>query len=836
MLSLHSKKPQSQHRFVLARQLACGAILLLLTNLALAAPGMIAGSRINKGNYLAEITVQLNCGMRYLRHEPRKHGDQLRIHLESTGVCNGVSPLLAGTREQHRPALADEAKLVNLEYDGESTADPILRFNFSDDVRFSMRPAPDDKTLIVRIYLDITPQVSLPPESSNGSRMVKKDADEKRQYVINLASFNRPPVTSDLPTMVLDPGLSFFSSEVLLDQVRWHRLRLGYFDSTESARQTLAMLQTEYPTAWIDRANADTARNTGSTLTAAAAMTTATATATILRQADSTSGDTEDDKLSALMDDARRAMTGGEIDRAVQIYTKVLQQAQNEHQQQAQEFLGLARERNGQLAHAKAEYQRYLDLYPESDGATRVSQRLAALLSGGSGADPSVVVVATDAQSRPQPRSSAWNVRSFFSQFYRHHSNQINDNDPVISQSSLYSDVNLDVRRRGQRFDFSSRVSAGYRNDFLDIPSGSGNDLRLSYAYLDLADSRLGLRGRVGRQSRNSGGVLGRFDGANLNYQLNDRLRFDAVAGKPVYSTASSGDNGRRFYGISANSRPVGDNLDLGVFFLQQELFGVTDRQAVGGELRYFAENKSLWGLIDYDTSFKEIGSMFLQGSWRLPSFFTVTGMVDRRRSPFLSTGNALIGQPVFSFSDLALSMTEDELRQLALDRAPSATTLTAGVSKALTPKLQLNLNMSQTAIDATPESGGVAATAQTSYRYFSSDLVVSGLVTQGDVSIIGLRYADSGTTEVWSMNLDTRFPLGQSLRINPRLRVNYRQIKSDSTDEWIYSPGIRLQYRVGRKLRLEFEAGKQYAFRKLQVADLNRESYFINLGYQFFY
>jgi hypothetical protein len=36
--------------------------------------------------------------------------------------------------------------------------------------------------------------------------------------------------------------------------------------------------------------------------------------------------------------------------------------------------------------------------------------------------------------------------------------------------------------------------------------------------------------------------------------------------------------------------------------------------------------------------------------------------------------------------------------------------------------------------------------------------------------------------------------------------------------------------------LRLEFEAGKQFSQRDMELTDLDRESYFVNLGYQFFY
>ena len=65
------------------------------------------------------------------------------------------------------------------------------------------------------------------------------------------------------------------------------------------------------------------------------------------------------------------------------------------------------------------------------------------------------------------------------------------------------------------------------------------------------------LRGRLGRQSRNTGGVLGRFDGLNLSYQATDLIRVDTVMGKPVNSTTDGIDSSRSFYGISTNFGPI---------------------------------------------------------------------------------------------------------------------------------------------------------------------------------------------------------------------------------------------------------------------------------------
>ena len=435
-----------------------------------------------------------------------------------------------------------------------------------------------------------------------------------------------------------------------------------------------------------------------------------------------------------------------------------------------------------------------------------------------------------------QTKGSDWRINTFWSQYYRRDANQFNEEEEVVSQSAIYSDINVDARRRGSRFDFSSRISAGYRSELLSDEEGSGNQLRVSYAYADLADPETGLRGRIGRQSRNTGGVLGRFDGLNVDYRLTERVLLNAVAGQPVNSTITGLESERTFYGVSAYYGPIIENLEVGVFAIQQEIGGLTDRQAIGTEFRYFGANQSLWGLIDYDTSYNEISSAYLQGSWRFASRLTLTASLDQRHSPYLSMGSAMIGQPVDSFKELQILLTEDEIRQLSIDRTPLATSVTAGFSYSLSPRLQLSGDMNQTKVEATPESGGVAAMPESTYDYLSTTLIASSLFTEGDVTMFGLRYSESNSAQVTSFNIDSRFPVGKRWRINPRLRVDLRRIMSDSSDELIYTPGLRIQYLRSRKLRVELEAGKQFAQRELINTDIDRESYFINLGYQVFF
>jgi hypothetical protein len=136
------------------------------------------------------------------------------------------------------------------------------------------------------------------------------------------------------------------------------------------------------------------------------------------------------------MEEARKLIVAGDTSRAIQIYTKILQIPGHARHQEAQEYLALAR--------------RYLALYPDSDGTARVTQRLAALLAGDRQRSRAVGAAGPASNTRAS-RQSDWRLQTYFSQYYRRDANQLNDEDQVTSQSALYSDVNLDARRRGTR-------------------------------------------------------------------------------------------------------------------------------------------------------------------------------------------------------------------------------------------------------------------------------------------------------------------------------------------------------------------------------------------------
>ncbi len=817
----------------LLRKVVCFIVLsplVLLTSPASASPGFIGSSRVSIDqsgtDSLASIEIRFNCKAQYLRHDPQGSSDRVRIFLEPTSICNGVSPLVAETRSRLRPFNADGAHLVELEYDGNNAAGPVLTLSFSEPVAFDVEMSGISFDVVVNVRetaLEAMPAVAVATVPAVPHRQVARPKPSTPDYIINLKSLRRIPTIADAPNLQLASNQRLFYSRADVDGTTWYRLQLGNFDSPASAKNVLGGLSKNFPGAWIDEL--DPNQNVTDLSVAVRELSTPQSMPAEVSVATS--------KIDTLMEDARRSMIAGDTSRAIQIYTKVLQLPESPRHPEAQEYLALAREKKGQMAHAKAEYQRYLSLYPDSEGAARVNQRLAALLASNGTAGAG----AAGAQAgRQVAKRSDWRLQTYFSQYYRRDVNQPDDRDEIVSQSALYSDVNFDARRRGERFDFSSRLSAGYRNDFLDTGSSSGNSTRISYAYADLADAVTGLRGRIGRQSRNTGGVLGRFDGINLGYQLNEKILINTVIGKPAYSATDGVDSSRSFYGASVNYGPILENLDLGLFYIQQDIENVTDRQAVGGEFRYFGAKQSLWGMVDYDLHFGELASAFLQASWRFDSRLSIHALLNQRGSPFLSTGNAIIGQPVSTFAELANIFSADELSQLGKDRSAASTNYSVGMSYPITPKLQISSDIGQSTIDATPASGGVLATPGSTYSYFSGSLLASSLLKEGDVSILGLRYSDSDTAQVVSVTIDSRYPFGRTWRVNARLRVDRRQITSNGSEQWMYTPALRIQYRRSQKFRLELEAGKLFSRQDSISTSQDRESYFINLGYQAFF
>jgi tetratricopeptide (TPR) repeat protein len=528
-----------------------------------------------------------------------------------------------------------------------------------------------------------------------------------------------------------------------------------------------------------------------------------------------------------MLKQARDAFRRKDYATAIPLLTRLMEQPEFPERAAALELLGLARERSGQLAHAEAEYEEYLRRYPAGEAAERTRKRLRALAFATSPASARARAAAA--------AESPWRIYGGVSQIYRRDQtgfdNGVSSSDR-ITQDAVLNDVAFSARRRGERFDFASRVSAGYAFDMLD--DGPGDQSRVTLMFAELHDRELEWTVRGGRQSGSAGGLIGTYDGLYAGYQLLPRLRLNAQFGYPVESTRSGPTTDRSFYALSADIGTFAGAWDLSVYAVSQEYFGMTDRQAIGSELRYFRPGLSFVGLLDYDINYQDLNDVLLLGTIALPARWTMSVNLDHRKSPSLAARNALIGQPLTSFDQLFGLFSRAEIEQLAQDRTAESDVYTLSLSRPVGERWQWSMDLTSMSLSATPASGGVAETPASGTEFaVSTQALGYGLLGRGDVSSLGLQYQSGDTTDAISLGLNTQFPIGQVWRLGPRLRVDQREFHVDGSNQLLYAPSLRTELRW-QHLSVEFEGGAEFGQRSLGSASEDTTRYYLSLGYRY--
>lgn len=557
----------------------------------------------------------------------------------------------------------------------------------------------------------------------------------------------------------------------------------------------------------------------------------------------------EKKKIAKTMADARSAITKKELGRAIQLLTKILNFPENSYSREAQELLAVTRERKGQLAHARADYEEYLANYPTGEGAERVRQRLAGISTAlGKPKTKLRQAKRTGGSSRSgtSKDGNTWSISGSFSQFYFLDQSyrtitdpslppDLNDNpdDRETYQNELLSSFDLIAKWGNTNHLSKLRFSGTQETSFSE---DDDDEFSVASLYYELALKDVKLVTRVGRQTRNTGGVLGRFDGGLLSWQGTEKLRINGVVGSPAFSRKDAPfENDKYFYGISVDYGPIQNKLDTTVFFIDQRADELVDRQAAGIELRYFDDNKTAFATVDYDLHFNELNTAIFSGSWTFPDKSTFTLGADYRKSPSLFTSNALQGQPVDTLRALLGINNEDEIRQFALDRTATAKSATIGFSRPLNKMLQVNLNATWSNISATEASAGVEASPSTGNEFFySGQLIGTNVVKDGDIFVAGVRYADRSNSDYYILDLNTRYPITRDFRVNPRLRFSYRENKFNDSTEFAVQPSLKLNYRWTRDLSLELEVGGQWANREQDGITDEELEYFVILGYRY--
>src|SRR5882672_10977563 len=303
-----------------------------------------------------DITVLFTCSLRYVTHMPASQGQELRIALQPMPDC-GVTPGAPIVGEL--PPLSGGARIVAAaRVDSDVPGQVTLVLSWRKPEQFVLAQGADPRGMRIRL---------LNRARGHGKVTINEPPDTVSNYAINLESQPAPFAPEDVTLAGARLKAHAYVSEAVVDGDKWYRLRIGPIAKRADAERILALAQPDYPRAWLAVGD-DSATSDGS----------ATADQGSLPAVEPIGADAAADPgtLQKMLADARTAIAARDYPTAITLLTKLQRQPEFPDRARAQELLGLARERSGQLAHAKAEYEEYLRRYPQGEAAERVAFRL----------------------------------------------------------------------------------------------------------------------------------------------------------------------------------------------------------------------------------------------------------------------------------------------------------------------------------------------------------------------------------------------------------------------------------------------------------------------------
>jgi len=777
---------------------------------------------VNDHEDQVDLTIVFNCSMRFITNLPASEGREVHIQLAPLNDCR-VSPLSQIAPET--PPVSGGSNLITAaRVESMAPGQITLTLDFKRSERFVVAQGADPHGLRLRL---------IDRARGRGKILVGDSTEAVSNFAINLDSQPKPFAQADVDLAHERLKAPAFVSEATVDGEKWYRLRVGPIERRSEADRLLNLALSDYPRAWLAIGDDAVTSDLNATM--------AQVTPQPIERIGSDPA-LPPETLKSMMAEARAAMSARDYPKAIGLLTKLQRQPEFPDRSKAQELLGLARERSGQLAHAKAEYEEYLRRYPQGEAAERVAFRLK-------------ILRAAEAKARTgrdaAGSAGGWEVSGGVAQMFRYDGSRISNGapppntanlpaaTPTTTDNAIFNDVDLLARRRGETYDWIGRLSTGYDKEF--VQGGLGDATRVSLASIEVLDRPLGLLARAGRQANNSDGILGTFDGLFLSWQFKPSWALNAAGGYPVEQLVLAPQTQERFETLALAYTPPNTHWDSSVFVSTQQFNGLRDRQAVGMEGRYLASKLSLVAVVDYDTAFRSLNTASVIGTLQLPARWSVSFDAERRNSPVLTARNALIGQPFTDLTQLEQVFTPAQINQLAIDRTPITDNYSFTATKPLGQRFQWTTIVSATQTGASPASGGVQAIPATGLLLsYQTQLYGSNLWSTGDFNVITLTHGDTEIGRIDSVSLNSRFPIGGAWRLGPRVTVERLNQLSDGSSQTTYVPSMLLDYQRNNKLlQIDFggQLGQREAFLLLQngtfVQTQNTTRYYVSVSYR---
>ena len=378
------------------------------------------------------------------------------------------------------------------------------------------------------------------------------------------------------------------------------------------------------------------------------------------------------------VDDLRARLRGGATDEVISQLEAELTNVEFE-QRDLLELLAMAYQQKGHLAKARDAYQRYLRRFPDVPEAARVQQRLTAMLTATLPGRPD----SRNASATTEQEPAAWQARTSWSVFsFVNRSQQsvdIPNRDAASSSDQRLQLVsNLDSRTSGSAagVPLTMRAQLGFtsaiRDGFVET------DPRIRRLWAQVGDQR---NIRIGRQRTRDLGLFGTLDGISGGWQGGERWRVQGAAGMPLAFGELQPDTQHHAFSVGA-ALDAFDGLSLSAYFTNDAVSGLTNRRALGGEVRFRSTRWELFSNTDYDILHQVLNLATARVNWRPSPVLQTYVTFDYRLSPFAATRNALIGQPTDELEELRRrGVSESILQRLAARHSVKVWTGTAGAT-----------------------------------------------------------------------------------------------------------------------------------------------------------
>jgi hypothetical protein len=663
---------------------------------------------------------------------------------------------------------------------------------------------------------------------------VPKVKESGKHYAVLLQSSVDPgdQLKASIPSILQEAEV--FTSSRVADGKTSYEISLGYFGTQAEAENAQRLLLKRFPAAAVVPLVKPAVLPPSTSVAQPSDAGTAPAVIASAPEVEASAT-----RLVAVAD---AASDRGDYQDAITALDTLLNLPPNTRTRKAQEQIGLTRLKSGDNQRARGEFETFLKLYPTGADSEQIRQYLVNL--------PTETAVAK-VRGSAEPVSV---TNGSVSVFYYGGQSQTRTQDfidsplgglPVLQsennlsgtdQKQVQTNMDLNWRYRDAEKDMRFVVRDTYSADLMpNRPSKN----RLSALYFDQRSLTNGTAFKVGRQSPVGGGVLYRFDGVQGSYTFAPKWKVSAVYGVPTDVLL---DSKRHFYGAWVDADALAPNMSGSVYLNQQMIDDQIDRSAVGAELRYFNDGIALSGQMDYDQVLQGLNIATVQGSWQFADTTVINFLVDRRAAPVRSLGNILFFQdpmlptPARNIQELLATTPIDMLRGQVNGITSFQTQAMLGFTMPVATNWQAGANANYTNVDEIKPIAVILPNGQPSTGDLWSlglQLIGSNLYSARDTHVFNASFLSGPTYKGTLLSYNNLTGLNEDWQVEPSLRL-YVQEDSLGNKMKRWTPGVRMTYRLMKRISLETELTYEIADTTGPTRNESSQRMFYYLGARF--